>query len=122
MSKKEKMKKGDILLITLIGLIGVVSLLWMFWSRSQATALTAVVNRDGKVLYEIDLNSVEETSYITIDKGLEVVLQVEKGRIHFLEADCPDKICIKAGWLTKPGDQAVCLPSKTIVRIEGNES
>ena len=77
-------------------MIALISLLWMLTARSQETdQLTATVNRDGNVINEIDLNKIDETQYITIEEGLKVVLQVEPGRIRFIEADCPDKICIK---------------------------
>ncbi|SHI74461.1 NusG domain II-containing protein [Desulfosporosinus lacus] len=67
---------------------------------------------------EIDLNSVQEPQTFEFKDGIRVLIVAEKGSIKFVEADCPDKICIKTGTLTKPGDRAICLPSKTIVKVE----
>lgn len=46
-----------------------------------------------------------------------VVLQTENGRIRFYSSTCPDKICIRAGWLSRPGESAACLPNRVLVRI-----
>lgn len=122
-----KFKKGDLILVVFIGIIVSIPLLWNFihTSGSQASSgeaskeLIAVVTRDGKRVAEVDLNKVTEPQYIHLEDGIQLTVEVEKGRIRVLDADCPDKICVKYGWLTKPGDQAICLPSKTIVKIQG---
>lgn len=117
-------KKGDIFLVLLIGIIGIAAsiplLLNYFDGGSKPSdSLIAVITRDGKQITEIDLNKVQEPQYIEITDGIKLTIEAEKGRIRVLDADCPDKICVKYGWLTKPGDQAICMPSKTIVSIKG---
>jgi hypothetical protein len=44
---------------------------------------------------------------------------VEGKRIRMKEANCPDKICVRQGWIEKPGDSIVCIPGEIIIRIEG---
>ncbi len=39
--------------------------------------------------------------------------------MQILEADCPDKVCIKDGMIIKPGQSLVCLPNKVVVEIKG---
>jgi hypothetical protein len=65
----------------------------------------------------IDLNHVEDPQYLTFEDGIDVTILAEKHSIKFIDADCPDKICIKTGTLTKPGDRAIFLPSKTVLKI-----
>ena len=124
MKAMRRFKIGDIVLIVLIGVIAIVPLLWSFFSRegNQSDNLIAVVTRDGKRITEIDLNKVQEPQYIRFEEGIKTTILVEKGQIKFLEADCPDQICVKTGLLTKPADRAVCLPGKTIVTIEDKGS
>lgn len=121
MKAMRKFKKGDLFLVLFIGIIALIPLLWSYFdgSNKPSDGLIAVITRDGKSIREIDLNKLQEPQTITLEDGIKVTILAEKGRIRVLDADCPDKICVKAGWLTKPGDRAVCLPSKTIVRIEG---
>jgi hypothetical protein len=46
-------------------------------------------------------------------------LRTEDGRITVIEANCPDRDCVKRGWLKKPGDSAVCLPHRLVIRLTG---
>lgn len=120
MKALSRFKKGDIIVL-LIGIVVLIPLLWGYVNGGSppSDSLIAVVTRDGKRMAEIDLNKVQEPQYINFEDGIALTVEAENGRIRVLDADCPDKICVKYGWLTKPGDQAVCLPSKTIVTIEG---
>ena len=52
-------------------------------------------------------------------KGRRNILRTEDGSIAVISADCPDKDCVKRGWLRRPGDSAVCLPNRLVVRISG---
>lgn len=38
--------------------------------------------------------------------GLTVQLAVEEGRIRFLSSGCPDKVCVRSGWLSRTGQTA----------------
>jgi hypothetical protein len=121
MEAMNRFKKGDLFIVLLIALIALSTLIWSHFNvgGKQGDSLIAVITRDGKVTNKIDLNKVQEPQYIKFEDGIHLTVLAEKGKIRVLDADCPDKICVKYGWLTKPGDQAICMPSKTIVKIEG---
>ncbi len=44
----------------------------------------------------------------------------EKG-IRMISSPCPDKICIKQGWINKEGESIVCLPNRVVLRLEGGK-
>jgi hypothetical protein len=114
------LKKGDLILLLSVGIIIVLLLLWNNFSvASGNNHLIAEVRKDGELVKKIDLNEVSEPEYIYFEEGIRQTIVAEKGRIRFLESDCRDKICVKAGWLTKAGDKAVCMPAKTIIKING---
>lgn len=121
----KRLKKGDLVLL-LIGCIIIIVSLLGFYLRSESLQdqasdrRIAVITRNGKKVAELDLNKLEEPRYFTLEDGIRVKILAEKGSIKFVEADCPDKICIKTGPRTKPGEQAICMPSRTIVRILDN--
>jgi len=124
MDNMQRVKKGD-LLIFLIGLIIMISLIGFYLKGETAQGeeldgLTAVITRDGNEVAQLDLDTLEEPRYFELSDGIHVTIVAENGSIKFLQADCPDKICVKTGTLTKPGEQAICLPSRTIVRILDN--
>lgn len=72
---------------------------------------------DGENNHEIEAYGVEHEKEQKED--YRAVVLVENGRIRFEESNCPDKTCVKTGWLDKPGDSAVCLPGRFMIKIEG---
>ncbi len=79
----------------------------------------ARIYQAGSLLHSIALNGVKKPYSITIDgkRGVNTV-SVEPGRICVADADCPDKLCVKCRWISKPGQMVVCLPNRLMVKIE----
>lgn len=115
------LKKGDIILVAIIlvaVLLGTAG--FNFLKKSDAgNKNIAVIRKDNRIIRKIDLDKVKESERITVGGSYRDTILVEKGRIRFEEADCPDQVCVKTGWLSKKGDMAVCLPNRTIIKIEG---
>ncbi len=118
------LKKGDIILVlTLAGII-VLSFagLQVYKKFNNAgTGKIAVIRQNDKVIKKIDLDKVSEPQRIEVKGDYVDVVLVEKGRIRFEEANCPDLVCVKSGWMSRKGDMAVCLPNRVSVRIEGTD-
>ncbi|NLK20845.1 MAG: NusG domain II-containing protein [Epulopiscium sp.] len=117
------MKKGDkIVIVAIIVLIGISSLgvaLYRFINRGDYLIVKVIQNQE--IIKIIDLNDIMEPVEWTIenqDGGFNTI-RAEKGRIRFIDADCPDYVCVNAGWLSRPGDIAVCIPHKISIRVEG---
>lgn len=117
-------KKGDLIIILVVLLIGVGAALPWLWNKvnpaEQKPGDTAVITRGGKEMARVNLADISEPQRFHYEDGIEVTILAENGKIKFEQAGCPDQICVKTGTLTKPGDIAVCLPSETIVVIEGD--
>jgi hypothetical protein len=116
------LKKGDIILI---GIIILGALCWFVASNvfmSGQDTRVAVIKQNDITIKTIDLDKLQSDQRVNISGAYHEVILAEKGRIRFLEADCPDKVCVKTGWLTKKGDVAVCLPNKVIIKIEGENT
>ncbi len=79
----------------------------------------AGIYQDGSVLHSIALNRVKKPYTIKIEgrNGINIV-SVESGRICVSEADCPDKLCVKCRWISKPGQMVVCLPNRLMIKIK----
>lgn len=81
----------------------------------------ATISVDGKVVYEIPLNSVSAPYEIPIiQNGHSNVVLVENGKISMKSADCPDGLCIRQGSISSTAYPIVCLPNKVIIKIEGD--
>ena len=89
-----------------------------FSSRTSGDNCTAVVRKNGEVLYEIDLNKVKEPYKIDTDGN---VLLVEKGQISVMSADCPDGLCVKQGKISNSSQTIACLPNRLTITIESDD-
>ena len=111
-------KKGDLIVIAVILIVAAA---FMLWSDSKSEAPQAVITVNGETIKTVDLSSVKEKIIIKPETSPEVVIVAENGEIRFDSADCEDKLCIAYGSLSKHGDTAVCLPSKTAITVTGSD-
>ena len=114
------LKKGDILLILLITGVLAVIVYMTQWNTTSANAsgkLIAVIKHDDTIIRTIDLNSIQGSKTIQVDGVYHATIVAENGRIRFQDSDCPDKTCVKTGWLDHRGEIAVCMPNKVIISI-----
>lgn len=116
------MKRGDkfVLMLTIVVFIASVSsVAYYFSNNSGSDDLKAEVYKEGKLLYTIDLQDIDEPKRITVGDEKYNVILAEKGRIRFEEANCKDDVCVKTGWISKNGEMAACIPHKTYIKISG---
>ena len=116
------LKKGDIILIIVIIVCSVsgYALYYALVRNNENVDKTAVISFENNVIKRISLDNVKEPYQFNIEGDYDNVILVEPGRIRFIDSDCPDKICIITGWLFKTGDLSVCLPNRTVIKIEGD--
>lgn len=83
-------------------------------------AATALVYQDGVCVRSIDLSQVEEPYSFTVEweDGYNII-EVERGRIRVSEADCPDRICVRRGWMWDSAAPIACLPHRLVIQLEG---
>ncbi|HAA85764.1 MAG TPA: hypothetical protein DCE14_05345 [Kosmotogaceae bacterium] len=84
----------------------------LFFPAASNGAEVAHVFQDGQMIRTVDLFL---DSLIEIGDAL--VLQVEKGAVRVVEANCPDQICVKTGWTSSPGIPIVCIPNRIMIVI-----
>lgn len=74
----------------------------------------------------------EKTASYPLSEDCEIMLEPQGGGQNLLvirdgeawieEADCPDRLCVKQGHISKTGQSLICLPHKLTVTIEGGET
>ena len=78
----------------------------------------AEITVDGQVVERIDLDRVTEGYTFTVeDEWGSNTIQVEPGRIRVLEADCPDQVCVRQGWISDEVTPIVCLPHRLVIQV-----
>lgn len=78
----------------------------------------ACIYEDGTLVHKIDLTSVRNAYTIELDGN---IIFVENGQISVIEADCPDKLCIKQGAISNGARPIVCLPNNVVIKLTDDE-
>jgi hypothetical protein len=113
-------KRGDIILVGMIIIVTVFCAggFYLWQNAHKQNHLIAVIIQNDKIVAQIDLNNVKKPRNITLQGEYHNHIRVEKGRIRYEDSDCPNRICVQTGWLTKYGDIATCLPNRTLIEIK----
>lgn len=96
---------------------------WLMISNFSYPVKIVGIYQDGKLVEKINLDTVTEQREIVLtgDNGNNTIL-VTKGHIKMKSADCPDKICVKHGELTKDTTPIVCLPNRIVIKFENSDN
>ena len=69
-----------------------------------------------KIIYDTKL--IGTTIPIETEYGYNLI-EIGDEEVRVIEADCPDKIDVKQGYISRIGETIVCLPNKMVVEIKG---
>lgn len=90
----------------------------------ENSTIYAVVMIDGETVKEIELseNTPNETfTFYPADEQYNII-EVDGTKIRNKEDNSPDQIAVKTGWISKPGETAICLPHKLIIEVKATDS
>ncbi|MDD7792657.1 NusG domain II-containing protein [Clostridium sp. 'White wine YQ'] len=117
-------KKWDIIIIILLVTLSFLPELILGVALKKDYKETyAQITIEGKVYKNIPLSTHkgQDTIEIKTKYGLNIV-EVKDNKIAIIDADCPDKICMKPGFIESVGENLVCLPHKLMVEVKGETS
>lgn len=116
------MKRLDIIIIAVIVVISIVALGILKISNDKNYEEKYVhISVDGELIKTIPIDTISNREEFTVKTKLGVnIIKIENGMVEIVDADCPDKICVKDGPISKPGEILVCLPHKVVVEIKGH--
>lgn len=113
------LKWGDWLLYAVIGIMAV-TLFFALPGIGDDDAVRAVFTQGGAVILTLSAEQLQAGGSFELDAGgYHYQIVYEAGRIRFAEADCPDKVCVRTGWISRSGQIAACVPGHLIIKIEG---
>lgn len=115
-----KFKWGDVLIIIVIMVAAI--LISISFYEENTKVKTAVITQNNVVLKRIQLDNLAEPFTMNYSDQYPGTIEAESGKIRFSHAECPDQVCVNTGWITRPGQIAVCLPAGVIIKVEGEES
>ncbi len=118
-----------VFLSVLLGLVALFSILWIIFapdyvfSGTENQTLWADIYQNGERIEHINLTEVVEpyTFLVTGEDGCTNEITVQKGSIGITGASCPDKICVKQGFITSSLLPITCLPNHLVIRIHAEK-
>lgn len=113
-----KLKRNDLILISICLVVAVFLLLIMNFTRKEGGYATVVVNGVETATYPLD-KDVTVTLSNDQTNGYNLLV-IEGGYASIVEANCPDKLCVRQKKIKYNGQTLVCLPNKTTVKIVSN--
>lgn len=81
----------------------------------------AFVKIDGQVVDEFPLEEGGENFTKTYypNEGQYNIVEVDGTRVRIQEDNSPDQIGVRTGWISNPGQTAVCLPHGFLIEVSG---
>lgn len=88
--------------------------------RNRPSGHIANIYQNGVCIRSVDLSELKEPLRFTVtdQDGHENVVLAEPGRIRVESANCPDRICVNTGWLSRGVTPIVCMPARLVIRLE----
>ena len=107
-----RITKKEILII--LGIIAAALIALLVINLTSQKGNMAVITVENTAVKEVDLS---DSGEFTVDSIENVTFEVKDGSIRVKENDCPDKICVDTGWISKTNDRIICMPKKMIIEI-----
>ena len=107
------MKKRDIILICSVLLIAIA--LYLVVELTKEEGARVVVKVDGVETAEYSLS---KNGKYELNGGTNILI-IEDGKAYLSDANCPDKLCVHQGKISKTGEVITCLPNKLTVTVYG---
>ena len=80
--------------------------------------ISVQVNGEEIKKFIFDSNLIGKTIPVETQYGYNLI-EIGKEKVRVIEADCPDQLDVKQGYISKVGEVIVCLPNRLVIEIKG---
>jgi len=117
------MRKGDrIVILILLFITLFVAGQYMYSHLNKVLKKEVVIRSDGKLIKRIALNDATKMTFTVKSNEGFLIVQINNERVRVIKSTCRDKLCMKQGWIDKPGESIVCLPNRISITIQGEKN
>ena len=96
--------------------------LLFFLRTAESNFLTASIVLDGETIGTYDLTGLTEPVTLTVDQAdYPLTIRLESGRVCIGESACPSQDCVHTGWISRAGEQIICLPNRLVISLTGGQ-
>lgn len=78
---------------------------------------TVSIKADGEVVRTVDLSTAQDHTFDVECGGGVNTVEIKDGKIRVKDADCPDRTCVRMGWLSSSAMPIVCLPHNLVIEF-----
>jgi hypothetical protein len=116
--KGDVMKKGDIFILGLL-IVAIISWFVMDNFLSGSGNKQVVIQVNGEHYQTLTLEN-DQRFKITYPENKYIEIAIKNKNVWVVDetVDCPRKICVKTGKISKAGQSIVCLPNKAVIYIK----
>ena len=114
-SERKKTAYRDLALVAFFLLLAAGLSAALLLGRPAGAAV--VVRVDGR---EIARYSLAREGVYPLNGGSNILV-IENGEAYLSQADCPDKLCVRQGKISRSGQVITCLPNRVTVTVVGAE-
>jgi hypothetical protein len=105
--------------MVLVAVILAIAAISLFMGKAlKKEGNSVVVSLDGAKVAEYSLGESGTYELSGYDGGYNTLV-IEEGVAYLTDADCPDKLCVKQGKISKVGETIVCLPHRIVIEVVG---
>lgn len=102
-----------VIILTALGLLALNSRV-----KNEPSDFVVLVS-EGQVIRRWTAEQLEKPGEEEVEaRGYHYLLEWGEGRIRFAGADCPDKVCVRTGWIGRGGSIAACIPGGLVLKAE----
>lgn len=118
-ANQNKSRRAAALVAAALFLLSALSLLWLLLPRTQEAGYIADIYQNGVLLQSIDLSQIAESYTFTVtgENGCTNEIGVRPGSIGILSADCPDRLCVRQGFISDSLLPITCLPNRLVIQL-----
>jgi hypothetical protein len=111
---------GDVLIAAAVVALSVFLILQGITEAGGGGSMKAVISVNGQVVREVPLTGGEQELTVRGYQG-DSLVEISGGRVRMIDSACPDKLCVKTGWISSPGKSIVCLPNRVVIEVVGGD-
>ncbi len=116
MSRLGFLKKGDIVVLLVLLAAGGFG---RGATRRPGAAVTRCEVRASGEKFVIPLPA--ETTLALAGPAGSTVVSIRGRAVRVVRSDCPAKLCVRTGEISRPGQAIICVPNRVVVRLSGRE-
>ena len=119
MSIDRTSKKAVLAFSVFLTVICLCSIVYLMLPRKSDKTYIADIYQNGSLIMSIPLDGSlpDQTFIIEGPGGCVNEIQIRSGSIGILSADCPDKLCVRQGFIEDSRLPVTCLPNRLVIRL-----